>query len=183
MKKFSLVVFILISMIVLMLNFTSCKKLSQDVLQANGHLAKGNALYGKENYKGAVKEYEEAIKKNPELKKLNLELYIASCYSSLYKANVQPPENQELLTKVKENAQILYQMKKQIPPPEEGEVVNDVVNEFKEIAIKNVGNDEGLVIINDFVNNEGNGLSGMKDLADKFIEKEKEIFAIMYLII
>ncbi len=178
MKKFSLVVFILISMIVLMLNFTSCKKLSQDVLQANGHLSKANALYGKENFKGAVKEYEEAIKKNPELKKLNLELYIASCYSSLYKANVQPPENQELLAKVKDNAQVLYQMKKQIPPPEEGEVANEVVNEFKKIAIKNVGNEDGLVVINDFLNNEENGLSGMKDLAGKFIEKEKEIYAI-----
>lgn len=166
-------------MLVLVINFTSCKKLSQDVLQANGHLTKANKAYGKEKFKAAVKEYEEALKKNPELKELNLQLYIASCYSSLYKANVQPPENQELLNKIKESASVLYEMKKNIvAKSEDDETAVDPIVEFKDIVVKNTGQVGGLKIINSFLDDEEKGMTNLKELANKFIEKEKEIFAI-----
>ncbi len=179
MKKISVSFLVLIAMLTLVINFSGCKNLSQDVLQANRHLTHANKLYGKENFKGAVVEYEEALKKNPDLKKLKLQLYIASCYSSLYKANIQPPEDQDLLKMIRENASVLYEMKKALPAPaeepKEGEEVKDPVQELKNTIIANLGNSDGETVINDFINNEENGVSSLKSLADKFIAKEKEI--------
>jgi len=179
MKRFSLSVVILIAMLTLVINFTSCKKLSKDVLKANGHLAKANKFYGKENFKAAVIEYEKALKMNPELKKMNLQLYIASCYSSMYKASIQPPENQELLSKIRENASLFHIMKAKLTASsnEENQTENKL-DEFKVLVIENAGKKGGEEKINEFLNNEENGLNDVKDLAVKFISKEKEIYAI-----
>ena len=179
MKRFSLSVFMIFAMLMLAINFTGCKKLSKDVLQANGHLTKANEFYEKDNFKAAVKEYEEALKKNPDLKKKNLELYIAACYSSLYKSNIQPPENQELLQKIKESAFLVSDLRtKLLSSAEDAIAIKEKLDAFKKLVVENVGQSEGMLSINDYINDSANGLSGVNDIVSKIISKEKEIYAI-----
>jgi len=114
-KLWSLV--LLAIMVILLLGFTACDKLSFTKLRANYYLRQANGLYSDEKFKKAAETYEKALENNSDLKVAYF--YLGTSYSLLYKRGKENDTNKmygkkalEYLLKAKEyepeNIKILH---------------------------------------------------------------------------
>ncbi|RPJ54614.1 MAG: hypothetical protein EHM12_13610 [Dehalococcoidia bacterium] len=114
-KIWSLV--LLAIMVILLLGFTACDKLSFSNLRANYYLRQANGLYSDEKFKKAADTYEKALENNSELKVIYF--YLGTSYSALFKRGKETDINKmygekalEYLLKAKEyepeNIKILH---------------------------------------------------------------------------
>lgn len=90
-KIWSLV--LLAIMVILLLGFTACDKLSFSKLRANYYLRQANGLYSDEKFKKAADTYEKALENNSELKVIYF--YLGTSYSALYKRGKETDINKE----------------------------------------------------------------------------------------
>lgn len=90
-------ILLLFVVLVLIVSFTGCDKLSVTKLEANHNLKKANQDYTEEKYKAAIKGYEKALELNPELKVAYI--YLGTACSQSFRPGKQDARNQEFADK------------------------------------------------------------------------------------
>lgn len=97
MKKNASSILLLFVVLVLMVAFTGCEKLTVSKLSANYYLKQANGFYAEEKYRAAITAYEKALELNPDLKVAYI--YIGTACSQSYRVGKDDVKNTEFAEK------------------------------------------------------------------------------------